>query len=175
MRDVKGFERLIYAQAHKFKFLFLGKRGWTPKETFEELVSDGKEIFVKLCREEEKKPLTCDFALALATKINQRFINELQGFSRLKRGGKDIPIETLSSKNIEEGMFFDPRKWFDKYFDLSEEVRTVVDIIVRTPEEFQELREHFGVKKSISKYLQQNLGWSVKQTKNLWARLPKTA
>jgi hypothetical protein len=153
MRDPQDYTGLIVKMAKQFYPSFYKKK------EFKDLIQDGMEVFVKVCHQEEAKPFNCPFHTALGIQLKQTWLNELQGETCQKRGNRPQMISIDVEEDGEYRPLNDPAlvnnpiNKLDKYLDLSEEIKMVVQILRDSPSELIELSKTFSVIESLIRYL----------------------
>jgi len=165
-RKVEDYERLIFTVVKKFKMSF-------PNKQHRDLMQEGRIIFLELCEEEKKKPLPCDFPVALVVRIKREWLHEIEGMGRMKRKADLVSFKNLKEKDI--GLYHPFTPNIDSYMDLSFELRTVANLLMNTPRELaamckvSKLGKSFV--KSIGRYLREFKGWDQNQVTELKKQL----
>jgi hypothetical protein len=167
-RNLGDYQKLIKKMARLFlpSFQKLGV-------DVDDLISEGYETFVDLCRCEATKPLSCSFYTALRVQIQQRFINKIYDLKTKKRGGETLflSFESLldsQEKDLQDqSLISNPCNKIDAYIDLPFEIKVVVQLLQDTPSELAMLSKSFGIQESISKYLKMFKGWKPRQIQKL--------
>ncbi len=186
-RDIKEYEKMITYMAWRYLPSF------ERYKTIDDLISDGYEVFVELCKKEKVNPLTCPFHTALSIQLKQKWLNELTVMKTQKRGKgySFTSLENIIEKEhkfdlwMQDENFYDKRQRryskieflydnqinVDKYLDLTKEMKVLVHLLWDTPTELIELSRSFSITDSIDKYLKKFQRWKPQQIKRLKQQL----
>lgn len=164
-RDVKNYKRMICKMAWDYLHSFKGQKD------IDDLISDGYEVFVKVCNREREKPLTCEFHTALAVKLKCKWLDELKTMHSQKRGFQYIQVQLGSTADEEYKHNFMSIERMEEYFDLTKEMRIVAHLLLDTPSELAELSKSFSLPESIGRYLKKAYNWKPHQINRLKTQL----
>jgi hypothetical protein len=167
IRRMKEYEKLIKTMAWRYLPSF------RKVKELDDLIQDGWEVYVRLREEEKKEPLTCHFGTALSIQIKQKWMDELDAFKTQKRGGDKETI-SLESEILEKdedrlnpALMHDPTGRINRYRDLSEEMKMVVQLLIDVPSELAMLTKSFGLRNGISNYLGRYKKWDWKRIERM--------